>query len=145
LWSADFKRFKGEIMRNIVAVISMTVMFFTGAVSLVSVTSVPAFAAPPAAATDVDPKGSIQDGINGAGGSSAGSLQDGIKKVVNILLFLLGALAVVVIVIGGIRYTLSNGEQAQIKQAKDTILYAVVGLIVAILAYAIVNFVVGQF
>lgn len=68
-----------------------------------------------------------------------------IQNVVNILLFVLGAIAVIIIIIGGIRYTVSNGDPQAIKGAKDTILYAVVGLIVAILAYAIVNFVVGAF
>lgn len=67
------------------------------------------------------------------------------KTVVNTMLFILGAIAVIMIVIGGIRYTISNGEAANIKAAKDTILYAVVGLLVAILAYAIVNFVITSF
>jgi multisubunit Na+/H+ antiporter MnhB subunit len=57
----------------------------------------------------------------------------------------LGAIAVIMIVIGGIRYTLSNGESAAITGAKNTILYAVIGLVVALLAYAIVNFVLGAF
>ncbi len=65
--------------------------------------------------------------------------------VINTLLYILGVIAVLMIVIGGIRYTTSNGEASGIKSAKDTILYAVIGLIVAILAYAIVNFVVGRF
>jgi multisubunit Na+/H+ antiporter MnhB subunit len=60
-------------------------------------------------------------------------------------LFILGAIAVIMIVIGGIRYTTSNGDSGSIKSAKDTILYAVVGLVVAMLAYAIVNFVVQSF
>lgn len=72
-------------------------------------------------------------------------LQNGIKTVVNVLLFVLGAIAVIMIIIGGIRYTTSNGDSSSIKGAKDTILYAVIGLIVAILAYAIVNFVLGAF
>jgi hypothetical protein len=46
------------------------------------------------------------------------------------------------IIVGGIRYTTSNGDSGRIKAAKDTITYAVVGLVVAILAYAIVNFVI---
>jgi hypothetical protein len=49
------------------------------------------------------------------------------------------------IIYGGIRYTTSAGDSSHVKAAKDTILYAVVGLVVAILAYAIVNFVVGAF
>ena len=66
-----------------------------------------------------------------------------IKKVVNIIVFVVGAVAVLMIVIGGLRYTISSGDQAAVTSAKNTILYAVVGLIVAVMAYAIVNFVVG--
>ena len=55
-----------------------------------------------------------------------------------------GIVSVIIIVLGGIRYTSSNGDPSSIKAAKDTILYAVVGLVVAIFAFAIVNFVVGR-
>ena len=68
-----------------------------------------------------------------------------IQTVINILLYILGMVAVIMIVIGGIRYTTSNGDSSAIKSAKDTILYSVIGLIVAILAYSIVNFVVSWF
>lgn len=67
------------------------------------------------------------------------------KTIVNTLLYVLGMVAVIMIVIGGIRYTTSNGDAGSIKGAKDTILYSVVGLVVAILAYAIVNFVISWF
>lgn len=62
-------------------------------------------------------------------------------KIVNILLFLIGALSVVMLIYGGIQYVLSTGDSGKVTNAKNTILYAVVGLIVAILSYAIVNFV----
>ena len=78
-------------------------------------------------------------------GDTDKSLQDYIKIIVNVLLFILGAIAVIMIIIGGIRYTTSNGDASATKSAKDTILYAVIGLIVAILAFAIVNFVIGTF
>jgi len=77
--------------------------------------------------------------------ANAASLGDQLKIVVNILLFILGAIAVIMIVVGGIRYTTSNGEASAITGAKNTILYSVVGLVVAILAYAIVNFVLSAF
>ena len=67
-----------------------------------------------------------------------------IERIVNTMLFVLAGIAVIMIVIGGIKYTLSNGDQAGINSAKNTILYAVVGLIVAIMSYAIVNFVIQQ-
>lgn len=69
---------------------------------------------------------------------------DLIKTVINVLLFVAGIVAVIVIIIGGIRYVTSSGEAANVKGAKDTILYAVVGLVITILAFSIVNFVLGK-
>ncbi|HEU0266260.1 MAG TPA: pilin [Candidatus Saccharimonadaceae bacterium] len=82
-------------------------------------------------------------GYQDSGGSANGGVnfQGFIKKIVNLLLYVLGAVAVIMIVIGGVRYTTSNGDSSQTKGAKDTIMYAVIGLIVAVLAYSIVNFV----
>ena len=68
-----------------------------------------------------------------------------IQDVTNVLLFIIGAVAVIMIIIGGLKYVLSNGDSAQITSAKNTILYAVIGIVVALLAYAIVNFVVQEF
>ena len=67
------------------------------------------------------------------------------SKITSILLFIIGAIAVIMIVIGGLRYVLSGGDSSQITAAKNTILYAIIGIIVAILAYAIINFVTGSF
>lgn len=68
-----------------------------------------------------------------------------IENITNILLFAIGVIAVIVIIIGGIKYTTSNGDASRTKSAKDTILYAVVGLVFAIMAWGIVSFVVGRF
>lgn len=68
-----------------------------------------------------------------------------IKTIINILLYILGIIAVIMIIVGGMRYTTSNGNASQLKEAKDTILYSVVGLVVAILSFTIVNFVLGWF
>ena len=61
------------------------------------------------------------------------------------LLFIIGAISVIMLIIGGIRYTVSGGDSAAVTSAKNTILYAIVGIIVALLAFAIVNFVLTQF
>jgi hypothetical protein len=66
-------------------------------------------------------------------------------SIVSTLFLVLGGLAVIFIIIGGIRYAISQGNPGQVKSAKDTILYAVVGLAVALLSYAIVRFVSGFF
>ncbi len=68
-----------------------------------------------------------------------------IRNIINTLLYLIGSVSVIMIIVGGIRYTTSNGEPGQIKAAKDTIMYAVIGLAVAIFAYAIVQFVIMIF
>jgi hypothetical protein len=60
------------------------------------------------------------------------------------MLIIGGIIAVIMIILGGIRYTTSNGDQAGVKAAKDTILYAIVGLVVTISGYAIVTWVVGK-
>ena len=67
------------------------------------------------------------------------------KTVTDVLLFLIGALSVVMIIIGGLRYVISGGDSSAVQSAKNTILYAIVGLIVAILAYAAIEFVISSF
>jgi len=62
--------------------------------------------------------------------------------IVNTLLFIIGAVAVVMLIYGGFRYVTSGGDSSAVTSAKNTILYAVIGIIVAILAYAVVNFVI---
>ena len=94
--------------------------------------------------------GGIQAGVtcaNPGDGSVPQNLFTGpdsvFKTIVNVLLFLIGAISVIMLIYGGIRYTISGGNSANVTAAKNTILYAIIGLIVAFLAYAIVNWVLG--
>ena len=66
-------------------------------------------------------------------------------SITNVLLFVIGAVAVIMIIIGGLRYVTSGGNSASISAAKNTILYAIIGIIVALLAYAIIHFVINSF
>jgi len=68
-----------------------------------------------------------------------------VSTIVNVLLFAIGTISVIMIIVGGLRYVTSNGDASQVTAAKNTILYAVIGLVVALLAFVIVNFVVAQF
>jgi len=102
----------------------------------------------PATVSATTSSDAICTGVKGATGQSKcdGSQLSGLfRNVINILLFVIGLVAVLMIIIGGIRYVVSAGDQSAITGAKNTILYAVVGLVVSILAYAIVNFVVSSF
>jgi hypothetical protein len=49
------------------------------------------------------------------------------------------------LIVGGIRYVVSGGDSTAVQNAKNTILYAIVGVVVAILAFAVVNFVITSF
>jgi len=68
-----------------------------------------------------------------------------VGTLVNVLLYILGAISVIVLIIGGILYVISGGNSSSVAKAKNTITYAIVGLIVSFLAYAIVNWVVDLF
>jgi hypothetical protein len=90
----------------------------------------------------------LQDGANCAQGNGQQTSLFGtggvFQIVTNTLLFLIGAISVIMLIYGGIRYTISGGDSAAVTAAKNTILYAIVGIIVAILAFAIVNFVITK-
>ncbi|MBA3678982.1 hypothetical protein H0W80_02180 [Candidatus Saccharibacteria bacterium] len=79
------------------------------------------------------------------GAGTATDLVVNVKGITNTLLLAIGAIAVIMIIIGGIRYALSGGNEQNVKAAKDTIQYAIVGLVIALLSYAIVNFVLRLF
>ena len=67
------------------------------------------------------------------------------RTIVNVLLFIVGSISVVMIIVGGLLYASSAGDGGRVTMAKNTVMYAVVGLIVSFLAFAIVNFVFDKF
>lgn len=67
-----------------------------------------------------------------------------LRSVINILLTAVGIIAVIMIIVGGIKYVTSSGDSSGITSAKNTILYAIVGLVVALMSFAIVNYVLDN-
>jgi hypothetical protein len=67
-----------------------------------------------------------------------------IKTIVNVLSIIVGVVAVIMIIIGGFRYITSGGKQESVTAAKNTILYAVIGLVIVALAQVIVRFVLTK-
>ncbi len=63
----------------------------------------------------------------------------------DIVYFVAGIAAVIVIIIAGITYAISGGDAGQTKAAKETILYAIVGLVIILMAFTITGFVTGKF
>lgn len=84
---------------------------------------------------------------NGGSCSSADnrSVAGTIQQVTDVLVFLVGAVSVIMIIVGGFRYTASAGDQSALTGAKNTILYSLVGIVVALMAYAIVRFIFATF
>lgn len=88
---------------------------------------------------DIGPIQVGQDELGpGVGVTADGGTLDG---VLNLVFALIGALSVLFLIIGAIRYVLSAGDASQLQKAKDTMLYAIVGVLVALSAFAIVAFV----
>ena len=72
------------------------------------------------------------------------SLIPTILNIIQVTIGVLALVAVIVIVFAGVQYTTSAGDAGKVKKAKDSILYGIVGLVIAILAFAIVNFVLSS-
>ncbi len=85
--------------------------------------------------------GADEGGCNGTAGTSVSSL---LADVINILSWIVGIVAVIMIIIGGFKYVLSNGDSAGINSAKNTIIYSLIGLVVAALAQIMVQFVLDR-
>ena len=77
--------------------------------------------------------------------TSEGKVNDTVKLAINLFSAIVGIIAVVMIIVGGIRYITSGGDSGNVTAAKNTILYAVIGLIVVALAQIIVKFVLSRF
>lgn len=90
---------------------------------------------------------SAQAGVNAAQGTGVATNLFGnagiVTQLTNVLLFIVGALSVIMLIFGGLRYVVSAGNASAVTAAKNTILYAIVGLVIAFLAYAIINFVMS--
>ncbi|MBQ1298639.1 hypothetical protein IIY24_02275 [Candidatus Saccharibacteria bacterium] len=102
-----------------------------------------AFSLSPAFATNPC-DGNLPETVREANGceGSEDKLPGIVINIINAIITVLGIVAVIFIIIGGVQYMTSTGDAPKIKKARDTILYAVIGLAVCVLAFAIVNFVI---
>lgn len=74
--------------------------------------------------------------------AEAGDVEIG--NAIELAFMVIGIVSVIVIIIAGFQYVLSGGDPQKTKQAKDTILYAIIGLVISVSAWAIVGFVLGS-
>lgn len=93
------------------------------------------------------PFGACKNVVSGNTAVCSGDAKDAkeiAKNIISVLLWIVGIASIIVIIYSGITFVTSAGNPSQIARAKTMLLYAVVGLVVSILAYAIVNFIVGS-
>lgn len=102
--------------------------------------------------TPVEAQAAQRQACEGAGGNWTGercentsgfSVEGVVESVLDVLFYVVGIASVIMLIIGGIRYVVSGGDQNAVAGAKNTILYAVVGLVIAFAAFAISNFVIN--
>lgn len=139
---------KGIKMKQLMKRTLQLAMFVPAFALCGSLLAAPTYAAPACDASNIGETGlsGSADCAKGTGQSEDLTGESGVfRTVTNILLFIIGAVAVIMLVIGGIRYTISGGDSNQVTAAKNTILYAIIGIVVAILAFAAVNFVLNSF
>ena len=79
--------------------------------------------------------------VNVPTGSADSLLTNGL----NLVYFLAGAIAVIVIIVAGIMYVTSSGDAGRLTKAKNLLIYSIVGLVVVLIAFVVTNFVIGRF
>jgi glycerol uptake facilitator-like aquaporin len=100
----------------------------------------------PTYAYDICTDSNVPEDVRAASGCSVGNVKnisDVVSGILNGVIGMLGLVAVAFIIVGGVNYMTSAGDPGKTKKAKDTILYACIGLIVCALAFAITNFTIN--
>jgi hypothetical protein len=84
-------------------------------------------------------------GTNSCDANTSGQEIGGLANtIINIMSIIVGVIAVIMIIVGGIKYATSGGDQNNLESAKNTIVYALVGLVIAVLAQVLIHFVINR-
>lgn len=129
---------EGEIMKKTLGVAKW---WLAALILMVNMVGIPVLAGPGVCETG-DKAGQWVDEVAGCTDEKK-SVDKVVPNIINFLIGIVGILAIIMIIWSGMRYVLSAGDAGKIKTARTTLLYGVVGLVIALLAFAIVNFVIG--
>ena len=125
------------------AVLSSTLVVTTAVSSALTLSAAPVVTV----ATTAESKNAVCAGVGLAGGNcgdKGAGVTTVVKGIIKILSIIVGIAAVIMIIIGGFKYITSAGDTAGIASAKNTVIYALVGLVIVALAQTIVFFVMGK-
>lgn len=95
-------------------------------------------------AADLQFQDSSSTSCEEAAGGSGQQVNKLVGQIINIFSIVVGIVAVIMIIYGGFRYITSGGDSGNVTNAKNTILYAIIGLVIVALAQFIVKFVLGK-
>lgn len=122
--------------------ISMTIMVLAGFLLFPALAPVTV-----GAQVSVDDKNAACEGLSGGncdGTAAQGAITGILKSVIEILSWIVGIISVIMIIVGGFKYVVSSGDPNGAKSAKNTVVYALVGIVVAALAQVLVRFVLSE-
>jgi hypothetical protein len=134
-----------KLKRSLLVLVSMVAMFAPGLFMV---------AAPVAVSADINSalcegtnaaaNGGTQSGCaEGATGSATAGIKHLAAQIVNIFSIIVGIVAVIFIIYGGFKYITSGGDSGNVTTAKNTIIYAIIGLVIVALAQFIVHYVLN--
>lgn len=134
-------------MSRIATLLLPVLVLFVGAVF----TAAPAYALPHPVLV-ADAKSDVCAGIGLSGASCSGTgqttptsqLDTLITTIINVLTVIVGVIAVIMIIVAGAKFITSNGDTSKVASAKSSIIYAIIGLVVVVLAQTIVHYVVNK-
>lgn len=130
-----------KISTFLIIALSLGFLSFSNAIA-----SQNAIAASPDDFNQICNSGDISDTQKEAAGCNTNKTANTVVgPIINVAIGLIGVVAVIMIIIGALTFTTSAGDPAKTKKGRDIILYSVIGLVVALLAYAIVTFVLQRF
>jgi cytochrome bd-type quinol oxidase subunit 2 len=128
--------------------IKSKLLIIASALTLLAPVAIPASVAAVANPADNLCSGSnfnIDTNAGGNCGTTDGtSINELLRKIVNVISAIVGVVAVIMIVVGGFKYITSGGDSNNVSGAKNTIIYAIIGLVIVALAQLIVHFVLNQ-
>ena len=121
----------------------LTALAIASFISLGTLCTIPTYA-DPIDCYDKNIPESVREAAGCTNAITGETLPNAVINIINAVIGISGLVAVAFIVYGGIQYMTSSGDASKLQKAKHTILYAVIGLIVCVLAFAIVNFVITK-
>lgn len=120
-----------KYIKLIITTLILASLFSIGSASAAVPTTVSSFVG--------DACGALSSTVSSSGCSNKNGIKNIVREVVNVLSYFIGIIAVIMIIISGFRYILSAGDSNAVAAAKNTLIYALVGLAIAVLAQVLVH------